>query len=203
MQTARRLFMPLGANAATRLLPLLACAMVPRAFAVPITYPLTGTVTAGSITNPLPGMYRVPAITNTLTLAGDETTGIVTVYLNTNTGTVAFGNIPGGGVGLTGSSSTSWNLAFRTGPARPAHRTRQRTPGFKATLALTGPARAPGRPPCFNSKLCRTLQRRRSGAMENVAQEIPIKGIDRRAPGLYNPFTVRHTNGSPGKGECL
>ena len=118
----------------------LAAALMPQAFAVPINYTLTGYVTANgggtgptpntvafswtvsvdtsSITNPSPGMYQVPAITNTLTLVGDKITGIenVTVYLNTSTGTVTFGNIPGGGIGLTSSSLTSWNLASPIGP---------------------------------------------------------------------------------------
>src|ERR1700722_3680493 len=118
----------------------LTTALMPRAFAVPLTFTLTGYVTANgggtgptpntvafswavnadssSITNPSPGMYQVPAITNTLTLIGNKTTGIqnVTVYLNTNTGTVTFGNIPGGGIGLTSSSLTSWNLASPIGP---------------------------------------------------------------------------------------
>jgi uncharacterized protein (TIGR03437 family) len=119
---------------------LLAAAVTPQALAVPINLTLTGYVTANgggtgptpntvafswavsvdsnSITNPSPGMYQVPAITNTLTLVGDKTTGIenVTVYLNTSTGTVTFGNIPGGGIGLTSSSLTSWNLASPIGP---------------------------------------------------------------------------------------
>src|SRR5271170_660579 len=106
----------------------LAATLAPRVFAVPLTFTLTGYVTANgggtgptpntvaiswavnadssSITNPSPGMYQVPTITNTLTLVGDKTTGIqnVTVYLNTNTGTITFGNIPGGGIGLTSSS---------------------------------------------------------------------------------------------------
>jgi uncharacterized protein (TIGR03437 family) len=136
----QKLSVPSGAPAAARLLLLLACALIPRAFAIPITYTLTGSVTANgggtgptpntvgiswtvnadtsSITNPSPGMYQVPAITNTLTLVGDKTTGItnVTVYLNTNTGTITFGNIPGGGIGLTSSSLTSWNLASPIGP---------------------------------------------------------------------------------------
>lgn len=114
--------------------------VMPRVFAVPLTFTLTGYVTANgggtgptpntvaiswnvtvdssSITNSSPGMYQVPAITNTLTLVGDKTTGIenVTVYLNTNTGTVTFGNIPGGGIGLTSPSLTSWNLASPIGP---------------------------------------------------------------------------------------
>jgi len=118
----------------------LAAVVMPRAFAVPLSFTLTGYVLANgggtgpspnpvaiswtvnvessSITNPSPGMYQVPAITNTLTLVGDKTTGIdnVTVYLNTNTGTVTFGNIPGGGIGLTSSSLTSWNLASPIGP---------------------------------------------------------------------------------------
>ena len=109
--------------------------MVPQAFAVPITYTLTGyaqangggtgptpntiaftwTVNAdtSSITNPSQGLYQLPAITSTMVIVGVKTTGItgVTVYLNTSTGTVTFGNIPGGGIGLTNSSLTSWNLA--------------------------------------------------------------------------------------------
>jgi uncharacterized protein (TIGR03437 family) len=121
-------------------LVLLAAVLIPRVSAVPLTFTLTGYVTANgggtgptpntvaiswtvnadssSITNPSPGMYQVPAITNTLTLVGDKTTGIenVTVYLNSNTGTVTFGNIPGGGIGLTNSSLTSWNLASPIGP---------------------------------------------------------------------------------------
>jgi uncharacterized protein (TIGR03437 family) len=123
-----------------RLVTLLACVVVPQAFAVPINYTLTGYVTANgggtgptpntvqfswtvgadtsSITNPSPGMYQVPAITNSLALIGDKTVGMenVTVYLNTNTGTITFGNIPGGGIGLTSSSLTSWNLASPIGP---------------------------------------------------------------------------------------
>ena len=117
----------------------IAVVATPRIFAVPITYTLTGYVTANgggtgptentvqfswtvnadtsSITNPSPGMFQVPAITNTLTLVGDKTTGIenVTVYLNTTTGTVTFGNIPAGGIGLTSSSLTTWNLASPIG----------------------------------------------------------------------------------------
>ena len=118
----------------------LAVAVIPRAFAVPFTYTMTGYVQAqgggtgptpstvafswtvnadsSAVTNPSPGLYQIPAITNTITFVGVKSTGItnVTVYLDTNTGTVTFGNIPGGGVGLTSSALKTWNFTSPIGP---------------------------------------------------------------------------------------
>ena len=86
----------------------------------PNTVAFSWTVNAetSAITNPSPGLYQVPAITNSITFVGVKSTSItnVTVYLNTNTGVVTFGNIPGGGVGLSSSSLKSWNFTSPIGP---------------------------------------------------------------------------------------
>jgi uncharacterized protein (TIGR03437 family) len=118
----------------------LVVAVIPRAFAVPFTYTMTGYVQAhgggtgptpstvafswtvnadtSAMTNPSAGLYQIPAITNTITFVGVKSTGIinVTVYLNTNTGTITFGNIPGGGVGFSNSALKTWNFTSPIGP---------------------------------------------------------------------------------------
>jgi len=184
----------------TRLVLILACAVIPRAFAVPITYTLTAYVTANgggtgptpntvafswtvnvdtsSMTNPSPGMYQVPAITNTLTLIGDKTTGIenVTVYLNTNTGTVTFGNIPGGGIGLTSSSLTSWNLASPIGPLNGPNVVVAgmitESSGFPITLSgVASPGNGPS--PTFQAALSSPTITNVQNSASNIPQGLP------------------------------
>ena len=182
----------------------LALAVAPRVFAVPMTYTMTGYVTANgggtgptpntvafswtvnaetsSITNPSPGMYQVPAITNTITLVGDKTTGIenVTVYLNTSTGTVTFGNIPGGGIGLTSSSLTTWNLASPigtlNGPNVVVGGVITESGGSGITLSgVASPGN--GASPSFQAALSTPTITGVSNAASNNAQTLPNGGI--------------------------
>jgi uncharacterized protein (TIGR03437 family) len=186
-----------------RLLLLLACTVIPQAFAVPVNYTLTGYVTANgggtgptpntvgiswtvgadtsSITNPSPGMYQVPAITNSLTLIGDKTVGIenVTVYLNTNTGTITFGNIPGGGIGLTSSSLTSWNLASPIGPLNGTNVVTlgmiTESGGNTITLSGVAPSSDPG--PSFQAALASPTITNVENAASNNPQPLPNSPI--------------------------
>ena len=182
----------------------LAVAVTPRILAVPITYTLTGYVTAhgggtgpapntvqfswtvnadtSSITNPSPGMFQVPAITNTLTLVGDKTTGIenVTVYLNTSTGTVTFGNIPGGGIGLTSSSLTTWNLASPIGALNGPNIVVDGTitESSDNMITLSGVASPGNNPsPSFQAALSVPTITGVSNAASNNAQALPNGGI--------------------------
>jgi len=120
---------------------LLMSAGIPRAFAAPITYTLTGyvqvtaqgnqvndpfiwTVTAdtASITSPSPGQYQVPATSNSINFIGSGTPTVsgVTVSLNTTTGQITFGT-SSGGIGLTSSQLQTWNLASPIGPLNGAN----------------------------------------------------------------------------------
>ena len=188
----------------TRLLLLLACAVVPQAFAVPITYTLTGyaqangggtgptpntiaftwTVNAdtGSITNPSQGLYQLPAITSTMVIVGVKTTGItgVTVYLNTSTGTVTFGNIPGGGIGLTSPSLTSWNLASPIGPLNGPNvlvaGMIMESSGFPITLS--GVANTQNGPsPTFQAELASPAITNVENSASNISQALPNSPI--------------------------
>jgi uncharacterized protein (TIGR03437 family) len=121
---------------------LLISAALPRAFAAPVTYTLTGYVQANSvgqqanaafvwtvlantdgITNPSPGHFQNPATSSSLTLPGTANSSAiigVTVYLNTTNGQVTFGS-PGGGIGLTSSQLQTWDLASPIGPLNGAN----------------------------------------------------------------------------------
>ena len=179
---------------------ILAAVLMPRAFAVPLSFTLTGYVLANgggtgptpnpvqiswavnvdsdSITNPSSGMYQVPAITNTLTLVGDKNTPIenVTVYLNTNTGTVTIGNIPGGGIGFTSSSLKSWNLASPIGPLNGQNAvvngTITETSGNAITLSgVVSPGNNPS--PTFQSALASPTITNVENAASNNPQGLP------------------------------
>jgi uncharacterized protein (TIGR03437 family) len=120
---------------------LLISAALPRAFAAPVTYTLTGYVQANAvgqqsnapfvwtvladtdgITNPSPGHFQNPATSSSLTLTGTATGAIigVTVSLNTTNGQVTFGS-PAGGIGLTSSQLQTWDLASPIGPLNGAN----------------------------------------------------------------------------------
>ena len=188
----------------TQLVLLLACAAVPPAFAVPITYTLTGyaqakgggtgptpntiaftwTVNAdtSSITNPSQGLYQLPAITSTMVITGVKTTGItgVTVYLNTSTGTVTFGNIPGGGIGLTSSSLTAWNLASPIGPLNGPNvlvaGTITESSGFPITLSgVANTGKGPS--PTFQAALASPAVTNVENSASNISQALPNSQI--------------------------
>ncbi|MGA2144114.1 MAG: hypothetical protein ABSH49_04035 [Bryobacteraceae bacterium] len=123
-------------------LVLLISAALPPASAVPVNYILTGyvqvsaqgqqvntafvwTVTADTagITNPSPGHFQNPATSNTISFTGvGQKTALanVSVYLNTTTGQVTFGSAAGG-IGLTNSQLTTWDLASPIGPLNGAN----------------------------------------------------------------------------------
>jgi uncharacterized protein (TIGR03437 family) len=182
-----------------RLFTFLACVGIPQAFAVPINFILTGYVTANgggtgptpntvgiswavgvdtsSITSPAAGMYQVPAITNSLTLIGDKVVAIenVTVYLNTNSGTITIGNIPGGGIGLTNSSLKSWNLASPIGPLNGVNvvTTGNITESGGNTITLSGVAPTSSPAPSFQAALASPVITNVENSASNIPQGLP------------------------------
>jgi uncharacterized protein (TIGR03437 family) len=122
-------------------LVLLISPALPRAFAAPVTYTLTGYVQASGggqqvntsfvwtvladtvgITNPSPGHFQNPAASSSITFTGTGTATLtgVTVYLNTASGQVTFGSAAGG-IGLTNAQLRMWNLASPIGPLTGAN----------------------------------------------------------------------------------
>lgn len=179
-------------------------AVTPRVFAVPFTFTLTGYVQANgggtgptpstvainwtvnadtsSMTNPSPGLYEIPAITSNIVFVGDKSTGLinVTVYLNTSTGTVTFGNIPGGGVGLTNSALKTWNFTSPIGPLDGPNvltpGTITETSGFPVTLS--GVANTNNGPsPTFQAALGVPMITGVSNAASNNPQALPNGAI--------------------------
>lgn len=154
----------------------------------PNTVQFSWTVNAdtSSITNPSPGMFQVPAITNSLTLVGDKTTGIenVTVYLNTSTGTVTFGSIPGGGIGLTSSSLTTWNLASPIGALNGPNVVVDGTitESSDNAITLSGVASPGNNPsPSFQAALSVPTITGVSNAASNNVQALPNGGVTQGA----------------------
>jgi uncharacterized protein (TIGR03437 family) len=122
---------------AAAILVLLTSAAIPRVSAAPVTYTLTGyiqvnagkaslsgsftwtaTADTAGITNPSPGHFQNPAASSSITFpsVGSVPLSGVTVYLNTITGQVTFGNTATGGVGLTSPQLQTWDLASPIGP---------------------------------------------------------------------------------------
>ena len=176
---------------------LLISAALSRAFAAPVTYKLTGYVQASGageqvstsftwtvladtagITNPSPGHFQNPAASSSITFTGSGTVALtgVTVYLDTTSGRVAFGN-PGGGIGLTNAQLQTWNLASPIGPLTGANvlvaGTIATTTGTVITLSgVANPNNGPS--PTFQAaQTAPTIS-----SVENAASNIP--------PGLPN-----------------
>jgi uncharacterized protein (TIGR03437 family) len=123
------------------ILVLIILAALSPAFAVPVTYQLTGYVQASAggkqmdapfvwtavadtsgMTSTSANHYQNPAASSHLDLTGvggSDMTG-VTVYLDTSTGQVTFGSMAGG-IGLTSSRLKTWDLASPVGPLNGAN----------------------------------------------------------------------------------
>jgi len=193
---------------------LLICAALPRVFAAPITYTLTGyaqvsapgeqvndpfiwTVAAdtASVTSPSAGRYQVAATSNSITFTGAGTATVtgVTISLNTTTGQVTFGT-SSGGFGLTNSQLQSWDLASPIGPLNGPNFlvAGSITVNGGTVLTLTGVANTNNGPsPTFRASQSPVITSVVNAA-SNIVQGLPNGGI---AQGAI--FVVFGTNLGP------
>lgn len=178
---------------------LLISTVLPRAFAAPVTYTLTGYVQANAagqqvntsftwtvaadtagITSPSPGRFQNPATSSSITFTGSGTATLTgtNVVLNTSTGQVSF-STASGGLGLTSSQLQTWDLASLIGPLNGTNLLAgSLTTSTGTVIALTGVANTNNGPsPTFQASLPSPTVTSVVNAASNNLPGLPNAGI--------------------------